>query len=51
MKLSVVTLPVFLSRVLTIVTSWIRLIVMLRLFETALVNDAILTLIVDDVHS
>jgi hypothetical protein len=41
MNASVVTVPVLRSRVLTIVTSWIRLIVMLVSFDTELVNDTI----------
>src|ERR1700722_15832289 len=40
-NVSVVTSPVIRSRVLTIVTSWIRLMVMLVSFETALVREPI----------
>ena len=39
MNVCVVALTVFRSSVVTIVTSWIRLMVMLLSFETALVND------------
>jgi len=41
MKVSTVALPVMRSSVVTVVTSWMRLMVMLFSFETALVNDPI----------